>query len=147
MLVEGNQMVNSHLSDRQGGMALLEAMIAVAVLSFGLLGLAGLQIAGIKSNQVAFQRSVATMQAYDMADRMRAGMDPSAYKALTTVDSAELSAWKLENGKLLPGGSGTVFPVGNHFVITVTWTEKCQTGEAGCSSGKLTRTIDTEFLP
>jgi type IV pilus assembly protein PilV len=141
-------MVNPHMSDRQGGMALLEAMIAVVVLSFGLLGVAGLQLAGIKSNQVAFQRSVATMQAYDMADRMRAGMDPKIYKALTTVDSAELSAWQLENAKLLPGGSGTVTLVGNRFRISVTWPEKCQIGETGCStSGTVTRTIDTEFLP
>lgn len=136
-----------HISSRQGGMAFLESMIAVAVLSFGLLGLAGLQLAGIKTNQVAYQRSVATMQAYNMADRMRAGMNSNAYKALSAVDSTDLSAWQDENSKLLPSGSGSVTAVGNRFKISVTWAEKCQTGESGCSSGTLTRSIDTEFLP
>lgn len=136
-----------YISSRQGGMAFLESMIAVAVLSFGLLGLAGLQLAGIKSNQVASQRSVATMQAYNMADRMRAGMNSTAYTALTAVDSTDLSAWQLENAQLLPGGSGSVTAIGNRFKISVTWTEKCQIGESACSSGKLTRSIDTEFLP
>jgi type IV pilus assembly protein PilV len=140
-------MVNPHMSDRQGGMAFLEAMIAVAVLSFGLLGLAGLQLAGIKSNQVASQRSVATMQAYNMADRMRAGMSSTVYTPLTAVNSGDLSAWQAENALLLPGGGGSVSVVDNRFNISVTWKEKCQTGETGCSSGMLTRSIDTEFLP
>lgn len=140
-------MVAPHISSRQGGMAFLEAMIAVAVLSFGLLGLAGLQLAGIKSNQVASQRSVATMQAYNMADRMRAGMVTTAYTPLASVNSTDLSAWQAENALLLPAGSGSVTAVGNRFKISVTWMEKCQTGETGCSSGTLTRSIDTEFLP
>jgi len=140
-------MVTPHMFNRQGGMALLEAMIAVAVLSFGLLGVAGLQLAGIKSNQVAYQRSVATMQANDMADRLRARMVSTAYTPLTVVDSTELSAWQANNALLLPGGGGSVTKIGNYFTIHVTWTEKCLTGESGCSSGSLLRGIDTEFVP
>lgn len=138
----------SNVSDRQGGMALLEAMIAVAVLSFGLLGLAGLQLAGIKSNQVAYQRSVATMQAYDMADRMRAEMVSAVYTPLAAVNSTDLAAWNIENARLLPGGSGSVTKLDNRYKISVTWSEKCQAGESGCSSsGTLARSIDTEFVP
>ena len=136
-----------HISSRQGGMAFLEAMIAVAVLSFGLLGLAGLQLAGIKSNQVASQRSVATMQAYNMADRMRAGMNSTAYTPITAVNSTDLAAWQAETALLLQGGGGSVTQVDKRFKISVTWNEKCQMGETGCSSGMLTRSIDTEFLP
>lgn len=140
-------MVTLHMSNRQGGVALLEAMIAILVLSFGLLGLAGLQLAGIRSNQVAYQRSVATMQAYDMADRMRAGMSSTAYTPLTAVNSTDLSDWQAKNALLLPGGSGAVDIVANRFRITVTWAEKCQVGETGCSSGTVVRGISTEFLP
>lgn len=137
---------NNKTLNSQTGMALIEAMIAVAVLAFGLLGLAGLQLAGLKSNQIAYLRSVATLQAYDMADRIRAGMTGS-YKPLTSVDSTELAAWNTVNARLLPGGSGTVALAGNRFVITVQWSEKCQGGETGCSSGSRTQGVSTEFVP
>ena len=53
---------------------MLEVMIAVLVVSLGLLGLAGLQSIGLKNNTAASQRTVATMLAYEMADRMRANL-------------------------------------------------------------------------
>lgn len=42
------------------------------VLSIGLLGLAGLQVSGMKSNHDAYLRTQATFLGYDIADRMRA---------------------------------------------------------------------------
>lgn len=56
------------------GFTLLEVLIAVVVLSLGLLGLAGLQVASLNNNQTAYYRAVATQQAYDMMDRMRANL-------------------------------------------------------------------------
>ncbi|UCV20471.1 type IV pilus modification protein PilV [Ferribacterium limneticum] len=139
-------MIAPHISVRQGGMALLEAMISVVVLSVGLLGLAGLQLAGIKSNQVAYERSVATMHAYGVADRIRAGMDPDK-RVPVTLSQAQTAAadWVSEN-VLFPGESvGVSQPTGgNQFIIRVTWTERCL--ETGCS-GSGTRSFDTELLP
>jgi len=57
---------------RQHGFSMLEVMIAVLVVSLGLLGLAGLQTVGLRNNSSASQRTVATALAYEMADRMRA---------------------------------------------------------------------------
>lgn len=57
-----------------GGFTLLEVLIALVVLSIGLLGLAGLQSTGLRFNQSAGMRTQATQLAYDMADRMRANM-------------------------------------------------------------------------
>lgn len=57
---------------KESGFTLLEILIAVLVLSIGLLGLAALQITGLKSNQSAQYRSMATTLSYDMADRIRA---------------------------------------------------------------------------
>ena len=54
------------------GFTLLEILIAVGVLSIGLLGIAGLQALGQRSNHSAYLRSQATALAYDMIDRMRA---------------------------------------------------------------------------
>jgi type IV pilus assembly protein PilV len=59
---------------RERGFSMLEVMVAVLILSFGLLGLAGLQALSLKSNVSAAQRTIATQLAYDMADRMRANL-------------------------------------------------------------------------
>ncbi len=56
------------------GFTLIEVMIAVLVLSIGLLGLAGLQVTALQNNQGSFMRSQATALAYDLADRMRANV-------------------------------------------------------------------------
>ncbi len=57
---------------RDSGFTLLEVLIALLVLSIGLLGLAALQTVGLRSNQMATMRTTATQAAYDITDRMRA---------------------------------------------------------------------------
>ncbi|MGE5155728.1 MAG: type IV pilus modification protein PilV [Bdellovibrio bacteriovorus] len=62
---------------RGAGFSLVEVLVAVLVLSVGLLGLAGLQIAGVRANDSARLRTQATLAAYDLADRLRA--DPTSF--------------------------------------------------------------------
>jgi type IV pilus assembly protein PilV len=57
---------------RAAGFTMLEVMIAIVVIAFGLLGLAGLQAFSLKNNQSASLRVAATMLAADMVDRMKA---------------------------------------------------------------------------
>lgn len=57
---------------QQAGLNLLEVLIATVVLSAGLLGLAGLQIAGLKTTHNSYQMQQATWLAYDLVERMRA---------------------------------------------------------------------------
>ena len=59
-------------SNRASGFSLIEVLVAVLVLTLGLLGVAALQINAMKNNQSALQRSRATMLAYFMLDAMRA---------------------------------------------------------------------------
>lgn len=56
----------------RNGFTLIEVLVAVVVLAIGLLGLASLQVFGLRNNHSAYMRSQATLLAYDMADRMRA---------------------------------------------------------------------------
>lgn len=56
----------------QHGFTLLEVLIAVVILSIGLLGVAGLQAFGLRNNQDAYVRSQAAILAMDIAERMRA---------------------------------------------------------------------------
>lgn len=57
---------------RQRGFSLLEVLIALLVLSIGLLGLAGLQTFSVKFVHQSYQRTQATMLITEMMDRMRA---------------------------------------------------------------------------
>jgi len=54
------------------GFTMLEVLVAILVLSLGLLGLAGLQTVGLRNNTASTQRTIATLLASDIADRMRA---------------------------------------------------------------------------
>ena len=56
------------------GLTLVEVLVALVILSIGILGLASLQTVSLTSNAVANQTSQATALAYDMADRMRANL-------------------------------------------------------------------------
>lgn len=58
--------------DRAHGFTMLEVLVAILVLSLGLLGLAGLQTLGLRNNTASAQRTIATQLAYDISDRMRA---------------------------------------------------------------------------
>ncbi len=56
------------------GFTLIEVMVAIVILSFGLLGVAGLMVLGIQNTYSSQQRTIATQLAYDMIDRMRANL-------------------------------------------------------------------------
>ncbi len=58
--------------NKQKGLTLLEVLISMIILSIGLLGLGGLQIASLKGTNNAHSRNVANMLVMDLADRMRA---------------------------------------------------------------------------
>jgi len=70
------------------GFTLLEVMIALVIFSVGLLGLAGLQSRGLQSNTVAQFRTLAIIEAYDMADRIRANPVGIADGNYDNLDSA-----------------------------------------------------------
>ncbi len=67
---------------KSGGFTLVEVLIAVVILSIGLLGLAGLQTLALRQNNSSQGRSQAVELINDLADRMRAnrvGVDAGNY--------------------------------------------------------------------
>ena len=142
-----------------GGFTLLEVLIAIVVLSIGLLGLAGLQAAGLRNNNSAYMRTVATQQISDMADRIRAnpaGRATGNYNAIAGIPAPVTTClttgvgcgpgpmaqhdafeWNTANANLLPTGQGTVVPdaaAPNRFIITVRW-DDARTGAVGTGCG------------
>ncbi len=56
------------------GFSLLEVLIALLIFSLGLLGLAGLMVVSVKTNQSAYLRTQASFVGQALADRMRANI-------------------------------------------------------------------------
>lgn len=57
---------------KQSGFSLLEVLISLLIIAIGLIGLGGLQVASLKGATNAHSRTIATMYATELADRMRA---------------------------------------------------------------------------
>ena len=57
---------------KQRGVGLIEILVAVLVLSIGLLGLAGLQLRTLRNNQSALERGIAVVETHALADALRA---------------------------------------------------------------------------
>lgn len=60
------------------GFSLIEVMVTIVIVAFGLLGLASLVLRGLQAGMDSQNRTMAVKQTYDMADRMRS--NPSAVK-------------------------------------------------------------------
>ncbi len=56
---------------RQRGLTLIESMVALVVISIGLLGIAALQLTAMQMNSSALHQSKAVWAGYAMADRIR----------------------------------------------------------------------------
>lgn len=61
----------------QRGVSLLEVLIALVILSIGLLGMAALQASSLRNNQSASERSLAVMVNHSIIDAMRANLGPA----------------------------------------------------------------------
>lgn len=64
---------------KQAGVGLIEVLVTLLVLSIGLLGLAGLQNAGLRYNHTAFLESQAQFLIKDIIERMRVSGEPERY--------------------------------------------------------------------
>ncbi len=64
------------MKQQQTGATLIEAMVAVLIIGFGLLGVGAMQTQAVAMNQNAYYRGVATDLATDLAERVRAMRTP-----------------------------------------------------------------------
>jgi type IV pilus assembly protein PilV len=118
---------------RQGGFTLLEVLIALLVLSIGLLGIGKLMMLSARANDSAYMRSQATALAYTMLDAMRAnrqaaivqgydtamGVFPGGLQPCGTVASPCNSGQQAQNDLFLWGTSlNTALPLGQGSVAT-----------------------------
>lgn len=142
------------------GSSLIEVLVTLLIMAIGLLGLASIQTLSLKNLNNTQFRSLATVYAYDMAERMRsnhAAVLAGNYDAITATVSdpncssctvsqiAQLDAYQwneiinqaIKNGGL-PEGRGTVTKSGDVFNITVIWEEQQRDSTGG-------HVTDTDF--
>ncbi|HEX5160977.1 MAG TPA: type IV pilus modification protein PilV [Steroidobacteraceae bacterium] len=115
----------------QAGVSIVEALVALLILSFGMLGIAGLYLESLRSNKTALSRTAAVALVNDMADRIRANRGGLGNYALTSGATAtttkqcdtalctptevatwDKATWKTAVTATLPNGpDGTIVPL------------------------------------
>ncbi len=120
------------------GITMIEVLIAIVIFAFGLLAIAGLQLAALKYQKGAWSRAGSATIATDLGERMRANVQaareipsryqltgsynslkanpptPSGCDSNSTLCTAEeiaqndLAEWYANLAATLPGGAGTI---------------------------------------
>ena len=109
----------------QLGFTLIEALIALLVLSIGLLGVAAMQLKALQGAHAAYQRSIASLAAQDAQERLWANMKDLKCPDRDVVNGAN-DPWHAQWSVFLPGLNSS--PVGEpsadcEFIINVEWDE------------------------
>lgn len=142
---------------RQRGSSLFEVMIAVLVLSTGMLGVAAMQSASLRNGVSAMQRSQAIAQTYAIVDAMRANVASAragAYNlalpssgcsipsAGSSLASKDLNRWRKSFLDTMGDGPcGGVSCAAGVCEITIRWND-----EAG-SGGSTSQVLRTRVRP
>jgi type IV pilus assembly protein PilV len=131
----------------QTGFSLIEVLIALVIMSVGMLGIAGLYVEGMKAGRTSTFRHHAVTLASDIADRIRANPlgtvdymgDPGDNNCVlgnVDCDASQMAAhdiflWEIQAAAMLPNGTvainydDTVTP--NTYQIDISWAEAGET--------------------
>jgi len=122
-----------HTRGGQSGFSLIEALVSILILALGLLGTLGMIVNSLKLSSSSAYRTIASQQAYSMAEQVRgnplalvvdAGNDSfDTYSTSASVTqgclqtggcvranyvNTTVAMWRAQLATVLPGGSGTV---------------------------------------
>ncbi len=146
--------MNSRLpiKNKQSGFTLLESLLALFVLTIGILGVAGMQMQGMRAGTVAMQRMQAVSFAEELLERIRANpagvadyaggasqYDCTSGTVCTAAEMAadDLDVWEKSVLSVMPGASSTSITVasiddplidpddlGRIINIDITWVDR-----------------------
>lgn len=130
------------LKRHESGFSMVEALVALVVLSVGMLGISGLYVTTLRSSGSAISRMQAVNLASDIGDRIRAnrnatdayaddpadnGCDEAACSA-EEMAAFDLFVWNQQITRSLPGNpAGTVVidatTTPRTYIVTISWQE------------------------
>lgn len=102
---------------RQRGVSLLEVLVAVLILSFGLLGVAALQVRTLQGTQSSNFRSNAAVLTHEIVDAIRANRSRATLYAIgmgsgaptgSTAATTDLANWRRRIAQQLPQGQSAI---------------------------------------
>ncbi len=125
------------------GFTLIEVLVALVVVSVGMLGIAGLYVHGMQAGRTAMFSHQAVTLAGDIADRIRAnpgagityagdGANRGCVGGTTNCDATQMAEhdiflWRQQAATFLPSGTVVVqfngAPTPSIYTITVNWVE------------------------
>ena len=128
---------------QSAGFSLVENLVALVVLSIGMLGMAALYMEGLKAERTSIFRVAAISLASDMADRIRSNPNAQGDYALPAVNNVcqngaadctrtqmaqdDKFHWEAQIAQRVPGGAGVVEVVPQVgttiYRIVVSWVE------------------------
>jgi type IV pilus assembly protein PilV len=143
MRIKSGSRVFSTSWKAQSGFTLIEVLIAILVLAFGLLGFALLQTMNVRFTKSAQQRTVATNLAYELVDMMRMQKSLASYynnisfgsfasvavpasggcpRVAAATPSVNVAQWKCEVRAALPEGEADVTLLADgRLTVEVRW--------------------------
>jgi type IV pilus assembly protein PilV len=167
-----NARIGGRVHPMQSGVSLIEVMIAVLVLSLGLLGMAALTGVSVKNTQSANFRTQATNLAYDWIDMARSNMSnvgrynlsaftnpatscaaaevPTDFATCGNTHTCDLARWSRDLCYTLPNGRGlaTVTREGARdltMAVTICWSDD-RSGASDPADGDCTDPGETQFV-
>lgn len=123
---------------KQIGISMIEVLIAILVISFGILAITMIINNSLKSGHGAATRTQATWLAQEIIDRMRANRtvaeaNPSPYAisscantvtSPSTIAAADLRSWCTAVTKLPSGTANITYDLANNkFTVEIQWNE------------------------
>lgn len=123
------------------GATLIEVLVAMVIMSFGILGASGASVIMTQQAQSAAYRAYAQIKAMDMAEVIRleadAGIPGGDY----------LAQWNEEVAALVSGGIGRIEVVdaGTGAIVTINWADRPDRGSVEAAPGE--DEIDEEDEP
>lgn len=146
----------------QRGVGLIEVLVAVLVLSIGVLGVAGLQARSLSMNNSAMARGEATMASYSILDAMRADLVAAQSLAYnntvkanscptdtSTLANTQLKQWCTQLAATLGASAsttGTIKCTGTQGFCTVTVSYDDSKSESSSTDTSGTQSVVTQAM-
>ena len=151
-------------SHTQAGITMLEVLVAIVVLSFGLLGMLGLIMNSLKMTSSSHYRTIAAQQLAAMAEAISAnpnlitnyappGSTPNYANCLgsagtscstTALPQTDYAIWQENIRVLLPGGAGTM-STSPRPTVRICWNESARITISGGTTGVADTCLDAQL--